>query len=58
MDTGGPSREFWRLLVCGVREKYCVSVNGAGSSFDRNMQALQVCTLFIASYPGASEEKK
>ncbi len=26
VDTGGPSREFWRLFASGVSSSYCVTV--------------------------------
>ncbi len=45
VDTGGPSREFWRLFSSGVAEVYCVQ-NEMGKHFlDKNVPALQViCT--------------
>ena len=41
MDTGGPAREFWRLLMSGIQSDYCRSGNG-GCFFDRNVSAMQV----------------
>ena len=42
IDTGGPTREFYRLCAKGVTEQYCVS-NGSGQSFlMKNVLALQV----------------
>ena len=42
VDTGGPSREFWRLFASGVSSSYCVS-NDSGECFlDKNVPALQV----------------
>lgn len=40
VDTGGPSREFWRLLAIG-KKKYC-RVGENGCFFDKNVPALQV----------------
>ena len=43
VDTGGPAREFWRLLIIGNKRKYCRSGED-GCFFDRNVPALQVCS--------------
>ena len=42
VDTGGPSREFWRLIVQEVVRQYCVGEPGI-SLFVKNVPALQVC---------------
>ena len=44
VDTGGPAREFWRLLVTGIKSDYCRTGEG-GCFFDRNVSAMQVNTL-------------
>ena len=41
VDTGGPAREFWRLLMFGMEQNYCRSGDD-GCFFDRNVPALQV----------------
>ena len=41
VDTGGPSREFWRLFMCAVGERYTLG-GELGKVFDRNIVALQV----------------
>ena len=41
VDTGGPSREFWRLLAIGIEKKYC-RVGENGCFLDKNVPALQV----------------
>ena len=41
IDTGGPSREFWRLLVGDIENTYCCG-EAAKLVFDRNTPALQV----------------
>lgn len=28
VDTGGPRREFWRLLLLEAQEKYCIGSEG------------------------------
>ena len=43
VDTGGPSREFWRLFCEGVVAQYCVGDPG-NCLFIRNIPALQVCS--------------
>ena len=43
VDTGGPAREFWRLLMVGIEQKYCRSGED-GCFFDKNVPALQVCS--------------
>ena len=40
-DTGGPTREFWRLITEGIREKFCTGEEGK-MAFERNTPALQV----------------
>ena len=45
VDTGGTAREFWRLVIIGNKRKYCHSGED-GCFFDRNVPALQVCSLF------------
>ena len=42
MDVGGPSREFWRLLVKQAVDDYCIGPPGS-CLFVKNMPALQVC---------------
>ena len=44
IDTGGPSREFWRLFASGVADKYCISNERGQYFFDKNVPALQLCT--------------
>ena len=39
IDTGGPTREFWRLLVEEVVKEYCVRDPGM-SNFTKNVPAL------------------
>ena len=39
-DTGGPTREFWRLITEGRREKFCTGEEGK-MVFERNTPALQ-----------------
>ena len=46
VDTGGPSREFWRLVMQGIQNKYCHGEEGK-MVFARNTPALQVCTIFL-----------
>lgn len=46
IDTGGPSQEYWRLLVEEVRNKYCCG--NERCVFDRNTPALMVHILFHA----------
>lgn len=41
MDTGGPSREFWRLIMYAIKEKFCHGKEGQ-MVFVRNTPALQV----------------
>ena len=41
VDTGGVSREFWRLFVKGVQSKLCIGED-ASCVFDLDVQALQV----------------
>lgn len=41
VDTGGLSREFWRLFVKGVVQSYCIGDQGC-CVFTRNVRALQV----------------
>ena len=45
IDTGGPTREFWRLLVEEVVKEYCVGDPGM-SIFTKNVPALQVSMLW------------
>lgn len=53
VDTRGPSREFWRLFVHAIKQKYCRGDLKEGRMvFDRNTPALQVnklsvCILYI-----------
>ncbi len=42
IDTGGPSRVFWRLFVKEVSEKYCMGDVGM-CLFLKNVPALEVC---------------
>lgn len=42
IDTGGPSREFWRLFVQDVVQDYCVGDVGI-SLFVKNVPAMRVC---------------
>ena len=44
IDTGGPSRELWRLFGTGILESHCRS-GPEGCFFDKNVPALQVSTL-------------
>lgn len=44
IDTGGPTREFWRLLNNGFQEKFCIGSEGK-KVFDHNVPALEVCLL-------------
>ena len=47
VDTGGPTREFYRLFAKGVTEQYCVS-NSSGQSFlMKNVLELQVLSVNI-----------
>lgn len=41
VDTGGPAREFWRLLMVGLESDYCRSGEG-GCFLERNVSAIQV----------------
>ena len=41
VDTGGPSREFWRLIMYEIKDKFCRGKEGC-MVFDRNTPALQV----------------
>jgi hypothetical protein len=41
VDTGGPSREFWRLFAEALVEQYCVGDEGV-YLFVKNIPALQV----------------
>ncbi|XP_065917601.1 uncharacterized protein [Dysidea avara] len=43
VDTGGPSREFWYLLVKGIAAQYCRGIDGK-LTFERDIQALQLRT--------------
>ena len=45
VDTGGPSREFWRLFVGGAVETYCIGKRNC--IFTRNTPALQVHMEFL-----------
>ena len=45
IDTGGPSWEFWRLLMQAVKSKYFVCV-GAKCTLDRNIPAIEVAAYF------------
>ena len=38
VDTGGPSREFWRLIMHAIGTKYCYGEEGK-MVFDRNTLA-------------------
>ena len=49
VDTGGPSREFWRLIVQGIEDKYCHGEKGK-MVFARNTPALQVRTMYILEH--------
>lgn len=42
LDTGGPSREFWRLLMTAFKTEYCYSAEG-GCFLCKNVPAMQVC---------------
>jgi hypothetical protein len=46
VDTGGPSREFWRLFAEALVEQYCVGDEGA-YLFVKNIPALQVCVVSL-----------
>ena len=41
VDTGGLSREFWRLVVVDIVQQYCIGEPGF-SLFVKNVPALQV----------------
>lgn len=41
VDTGGPSREFWRLFTYAVMERYCIGDAGC-CLFVRNTPAVEV----------------
>lgn len=41
IDTGGPSREFWRLVCADVAKLYCIGEPGK-CIFMKNVPALQV----------------
>ena len=41
VDTGGPSREFWRLLMLEVNNTFCVGGDEA-KVFVRDVPAIQV----------------
>ena len=41
IDTGGPTREFWRLFVEDVVQQFCEGEPRA-SVFSKNVPALQV----------------
>lgn len=41
VDTGGPSREFWRLFGLGVMKQYCIGEEGI-CLFVKNVPALEV----------------
>lgn len=41
IDTGGPSREFWSLLVRTVSANLCIGVDGK-KTFLHDVPALQV----------------
>ena len=49
MDGGGLSREFWRLFVKDVIQKYCIGDCGE-CIFERNIPALRV-SVFISLVP-------
>lgn len=42
VDTGGPSRKFFRLLMMGVDKTYCCGNDGA-KVFMHDVPAIQVC---------------
>lgn len=42
VDTGGPSREFWRMLVEEIARHYCMGDPGR-TLFVKNIPALHVC---------------
>ena len=44
MDTGGLSREFWRLLVNDIVNQYCIGEPGS-CLFVKNVQVLQVIAI-------------
>ena len=44
IDTGGPSREFWRLFAEGVVTSYCIGNDHQQFFFNKNVPALQVQT--------------
>ena len=41
IDTGGPTREFWRLLTSGFQDMYCVGDEGK-KIIEHNVPALEV----------------
>ena len=41
VDTGGPSREYWRIIMHDIKQKYCHGQDGK-LVFNRNILALQV----------------
>ena len=48
VDVGGPSREFWMLLVHAIKQKYCRGdVEEGRVVFERNTPALQVNKLSV-----------
>ena len=50
IDTGGPSREFWRLFVEGVASSYCIGNDHQQFFFNKNVPALQVKPCIYLSY--------
>ena len=45
IDTEGPSREFWCLLMQAIKSKYFVGV-AAKFTVDRNIPAIEVVAYF------------
>ncbi len=46
IDTGGPTREFWRLLISAFQNSYCIGDEGR-KVLDHNVPALEVYILCI-----------
>ena len=45
IDTGGPRREFWQLLMEKAQQQYCIGRDGM-MTFTQNTSALQVNLLY------------
>ena len=49
IDTGGPSREFWRLFMHSVDKTYFVGNEGK-QTLARNVPALEVNEVYVYVY--------